>query len=299
MTAGRYLLADQIGAGGMGTVWRAWDRRERRWVAVKVLSRYDAGSLRRFVREQGLRVRHRHVVQPTACAVQSGRTLFAMDLVRGGSVEQLAQRHGPLPEGYVRVLLDQTLQALVAVHAAGIVHRDVKPGNLLLEPTGTGRPWARLGDFGVAVVAGGERITRVPGGVGTGGYMAPEQAAGAAPDPRQDLYAVGMLARRLLTGSAPAACVTTGSSIDVLLDRLTDPDAGARPASAAAALDDLRALGVPSGAPWQLEPRPPDVIDLFARGRLLPRIPATARGAASAFVLAGLTGALAGWLVLR
>src|SRR3954454_18416422 len=102
MTAGRYLLADQIGAGGMGAVWRAWDRRDRRWVAVKVLTRYDAGSLLRFVREQGLRVRHRHILQPTACAVQSGRTLFAMDLVRGGSVEQLVQRHGALPEAYVR-----------------------------------------------------------------------------------------------------------------------------------------------------------------------------------------------------
>ena len=77
-----------------------------------------------------------------------------MDLVRGGSVEQLLARHGPLPDAFVRVVLEQTLEALVAVHAAGVVHRDVKPGNLLLEPTGTGRPWVRLGDFGVAVVAG-------------------------------------------------------------------------------------------------------------------------------------------------
>ena len=103
-------------------------------------------------------------------------------------------RRGPLPDSYVRVVLDQVLQALVAVHAAGVVHRDVKPGNLLLEPTGTGRPWVRLGDFGIAVADGDPRLTRSPGGVGTGGYMPPEQAAGAPPDPRQDVYAAGVVA---------------------------------------------------------------------------------------------------------
>ena len=135
----------------------------------------------------------------------AGGTLFTMDLVRGGNLEQLLARHGPLPDAYVRVVLEQVLEALVAVHAAGVVHRDVKPGNLLLEPTGTGRPWVRLGDFGIAVVAGDPRLTRAPGGVGTGGYMAPEQAAGAAPDPRQDLYAAGVVATQLLTGRPPGA----------------------------------------------------------------------------------------------
>ena len=146
----RYLLADQVGAGGMGTVWRTWDRHERRWVAAKLARPDDATSLQRFARERALRVRHRHVVQP------SGRAgdLFTMDLVRGGDLEQLLARHGPLPDSYVRVVLDQVLEALVAVHAAGLVHRDVKPGNLLLEPTGTGRPWVRLGDFGIAVASG-------------------------------------------------------------------------------------------------------------------------------------------------
>ena len=254
-TGSRYLLTDQVGAGGMGTVWRAWDRHERRWVAAKLLGRYDAASLERFVRERALRVRHRHVVQPTDCA---GGTLFTMDLVRGGNVEQLLARHGPLPDGYVRVVLEQVLEALVAVHAAGVVHRDVKPGNLLLEPTGTGRPWVRLGDFGIAAVAGDPRLTRAPGGVGTGGYMAPEQAAGAAPDPRQDLYAAGVVATQLLTGRPPGAAAPD-SRLGRLLGRLTDPDPDRRPASAAAALARLRALGVPAGAPWQAEPRPPDV----------------------------------------
>jgi len=131
-TSDRYLLADQIGAGGMGAVWRAWDRREGRWVAAKLLARYDAASLQRFVREQRLRVRHRHVVQPTGwvdaaddAGDQIGHVLFTMDLVRGGSLDQLLARHGPLLDSYVRVLLEQILEALVAVHASGVVLRDL------------------------------------------------------------------------------------------------------------------------------------------------------------------------------
>lgn len=293
----RYLLADQVGAGGMGTVWRAWDRHERRWVAAKLLGRPggpdDAAALERFVRERALRVRHRHVVQP---AGRAGRDdLFTMDLVRGGDVEQLLARHGPLPDSYVRVVLDQVLDALVAVHAAGLVHRDVKPGNLLLEPTGTGRPWVRLGDFGIAVGCGDPRLTRAPGGVGTGGYMPPEQVAGAPPDPRQDVYAAGVVATRLLTGRPPGG-PAPDTPLGLLLASFTDSDPGRRPATAAAALDGLRALGVPAGAPWQADPDPPDVRALYADP--------TARtpyrwGALTVFAAAGLLGGSASWVLLR
>ena len=150
-----------------------------------MLGRHDAGLLQRFVREQSLRIRHPHVVAPTGWAADDHRLLFTMDLVRGGSLDALLARHGPLPDSFVRVVLDQILQALAAVHAAGVVHRDVKPGNLLLEATGTGRPWIRLGDFGVAAVLDGVRLTQVPGPVGTLGYLPPEQSNGGAPDPRQ------------------------------------------------------------------------------------------------------------------
>jgi serine/threonine-protein kinase len=284
----RFLLADRIGAGGMGTVWRAWDREDRRWIAVKLLDRYDAGSLRRFVREQDLRVRHRHVVQPTGL-VPGG---FTMDLVRGGSVEQLLRRHGPLPDAFVRVVLEQTLEALVAVHARGVVHRDLKPGNLLLEPTGTGRPWVRVSDFGVAAVVGDERLTRVPGGVGTGGYMAPEQADGAPPDPRQDLYAAGVVARQLLTGSPDEAPVT--GPLGPLLARLTDPDPACRPPSAAAALATLRDLGVPRDAAW------PEVTDVLERPRPPERLlPSYLALVAGCFPGAAAVGGLLGWLLVR
>ena len=286
----RYLVADQVGAGGMGTVWRAWDRLERRWVAAKLARTDDAASLQRFARERALRVRHRHVVQPT------GRDgLFTMDLVRGGTVEQLLARHGPLPDSYVRVVLDQVLQALVAVHAAGVVHRDVKPGNLLLEPTGTGRPWVRLGDFGIAVADGDSRLTRAPGGVGTGGYMPPEQAAGAPPDPRQDVYAAGVVATQLLTARPPGGPAPR-SPLGLLLASFAHPDPGRRPATAAAALDRLRALGVPEGAPWQADRDPPDVRTLYADPP--PRTP-YACGVLAVFAVAGLVGGLASWVLLR
>ncbi len=107
-------------------------------------------------------------------------------------------------------MLEQTLLALGAVHATGLVHRDVKPANLLLEPTDDDRVHVRLGDFGVAVTLAGERLTTSPAAVGTEGYMAPEQAAGQPPDPRQDLYAVrharGAPAHRGASGARGAPC---------------------------------------------------------------------------------------------
>ena len=203
VVAGRFQLIEPIGRGGTGTVWRARDRRRRgRVVAAKVLSRHGADDVLRFVREQTLRVAHPHVVAPDGWAADDDLVVLAMDLVRGGTADQLLARYGALPEDYVAVLLHQVLQALDAVHRAGLVHRDVKPANLLLEPTRTARPHLRLGDFGVA--AGARRAQEV-GAAGTAGYLAPAQEAGAAPDPRQDLFAAGMTAAELLTGRLPAS----------------------------------------------------------------------------------------------
>jgi len=264
--AGRYVLIEQIGAGGMGSVWRAWDQRRERFVAAKVLGSHHSDMLLRFVREQSVRIQHPHVVAPSGWAAEDDRVIFSMDLVRGGSVATLLREHGPLPASYVAVLLDQTLQALRAVHAAGVVHRDLKPANLLLEPTGTGRPHVRLGDFGVAALADDVRLTRFPGSVGTEGYMAPEQAAGAAPDPRQDLYALGVAGIQMLTGQPPRQQSGAPAGwLQPLLAALTEPEPETRPASAAAALARLRRLGVPVGAPWRDGPRPPDVRDQIAQ----------------------------------
>ncbi|GAA3122811.1 serine/threonine-protein kinase [Streptomyces echinatus] len=203
--AGRYELADPIGRGGVGAVWRAWDHRRRRYVAAKVLQQRDAHSLLRFVREQGLRIDHPHVLAPASWAADDDKVLFTMDLVAGGSLVHLVGDYGPLPPAFVATLLDQLLSGLAAVHAEGVVHRDVKPANVLLEATGTGRPRLRLSDFGIAMRLGEPRLTETNLVVGTPGYLAPEQMLGAEPDFTADLFAVGLVALYLLEGAKPDA----------------------------------------------------------------------------------------------
>lgn len=277
----RLRLIDPIGEGGTGTVWRAWDARRRVFVAVKIST--DPPSAPPSL--AGVRLDHPHVAVPHAGGGAASRPAV-MDLVRGGTADRLLAEHGALPEEYVAVLLEQLLQALDVVHAAGLVHRDVKPANLLLEPTGSGRPHLRLGDFGVAV-----RLDPDPGRVvavaGTDGYLAPELSAGASPDPSQDLFSAGVTAVELLTGRLPRRLsdVPRGR-LRGLLVALTDPDPDRRPAGAAAALDRLRACGVPAGAPWAAWPHPPVVPDRY--DGLRPPI-----GPATVAALAGLACALA------
>jgi serine/threonine protein kinase len=203
--AARYELADPIGRGGVGAVWRAWDRRRRRYVAAKVLQQSDAHALLRFVREQALRIDHPHVLAPASWAADDDKVLFTMDLVAGGSLVHLVNDYGPLPPVFVCTLLDQLLAGLTAVHAEGVVHRDIKPANILLEATGTGRPRLRLSDFGIAMRLGEPRLTDTNLVVGTPGYLAPEQMLGADPDFPADLFAVGLVALYLLEGAKPDA----------------------------------------------------------------------------------------------
>ena len=266
MVAGRYVLLDQVGAGGMGSVWRAWDERTRRHVALKVLGQHSSALLARFVREQAVRVRHPHVVAPHGWAAEDDLVVLAMELVAGGSVADLLREHGPLDAGTAGLLCEQLLGGLSAVHAAGLVHRDVKPANLLLEATGTGPPHLRLGDFGVAAPIADRRFTTVPGAIGTDGYMAPEQARGAPPEPTQDLYAVGRVVLEMITGlppsrqRAPDHEALPSHPLRPLVERLLVADPEQRLASADAALRLLRRLPVPAAdgppVPDRLGPPP-------------------------------------------
>ena len=295
VVAGRYLMLDQVGAGGMGSVWRARDLRVGRVVAVKVLGHHSGALLARFVREQAVRVRHPHVVAPLGWAAEDDLVVLAMDLVAGGSVADLVREHGPLPAGYAARLVEQLLLGLAAVHGAGLVHRDVKPANLLLEATGAGEPHLRLGDFGVAAPIADHRFTTVPGAIGTDGYMAPEQARGALPDPAQDLYAVGRVALQLVTGAPPSRQREIPSHpLRPLLERLLVPDPAARLCSAEAALRLLRRLDVPP------EPGPvvPDRLGPLPRHRRpRPGSPDVLGWVAAAGLLTVLVGCL--WVLLR
>lgn len=200
--AGRYELLDLIGEGGMGSVWRVHDRRTDEVVAAKVLRQSDAVSLLRFVRETALRIQHPHVVTPLGWAGEDDRVLFTMPIVDGGSVATLVGDHGPLPAPFVAEILRQLLDALATVHGSGIVHRDVKPANILLRATGSERPFAYLTDFGIAVGLDGPRLTETDAVIGTRGYMAPEQRRGEL-TPASDLYAVGAVALEMLTAQRP------------------------------------------------------------------------------------------------
>lgn len=246
VVAGRYALCDPIDSGGSGTVWRAWDLALGRYCAAKLLRRRDAGQLLRFVREQAVRLEGEHIASPYAWAAEEADVLIATELVDGGSLHQLVGAVGPLGESTVAVLLDQLLAGLEQVHAAGLVHRDVKPGNVLLRATGTGPPMALLIDFGLAIRADDARLTELGMVIGTPGYLPPELADGSGPTPAQDLYAAGRAAVAVLTAQAPRIGVPQEYSINdpslrETVRGLLRPDPSRRPGSATAARGMLSA----------------------------------------------------------
>lgn len=268
--AGRYELIDVLDAGGVGTVWRVWDHRQGAYRAAKVLRQSDSDSLLRFVRETSRQIEHAHVVAPYGWSGEDDRVLFTMPLVRGGSLATLLGDFGALPLGWSIELLRQALFALCAVHDAGVVHRDVKPANLLLDPTGAGRPHLRLSDFGAAAQVHGPRLTHANTVIGTPGYFAPEQLRGADPDPLQDVYAVAVVAMQMLTGRQPAMDGdlpelqldgATGAGLAQLLTRMTNPDPVARPQTGREALDLLNAL--PQADDLRLGADPENPVEIF------------------------------------
>lgn len=209
MLDGRYVLTEQIGTGGMGCVYRAFDQQTRRLVALKLLrAEYasNATSAQRFLSEAKLvrLIQHPGVVQLHRFGrTEDGTLLIDMELVEGESVRDriLRQGHGLDPVTALQVL-DQLLAALVACHAAGVVHCDVKPENLMVPRNGSWSP-CKLVDFGIAQPPGPIVQSSDVGVVGTPAYMSPEQVRGASVDGRTDLYLVGCVAYELLTGEPP------------------------------------------------------------------------------------------------
>ena len=280
MFAGRYELIDQIGEGGMGSVWRVHDHKSRRLVAAKLLRQSDAGSLLRFMREQGMRIEHNHVVTPLGWAGEDGRVIFTMPLIDGGSLSELVKENGALPYPLVAELMRQILDGLDACHSAGIVHRDIKPANILLEATGMGVPSAWITDFGIAVSVDAPRLTSNEMVLGTPGYMSPEQAKGDDPDPRQDLYSAGMMGLHMLTGIKPGASIRVRKddvpprpegipdSLWNLLVALADPVADRRPANAR---DALSWLMLPENAwqEWAARPIPDRLPEMTTSGEFV------------------------------
>lgn len=199
--AERYELVRPLGHGAMATVDLVHDVELDRPVALKRLAENlarDEDLRRRFVREARLaaRLSHPNVVRIFDVGEDGGRPFIAMEYVEGETLAELLARRGRLPPAEVARLGVQICAALAAAHAAGLVHRDVKPQNLLL-----GRDEAlRLGDFGIAMGHGGTQLTLAGTVLGTAGYLAPEQARGEQVTAAADIYAAGAVLYELLTG---------------------------------------------------------------------------------------------------
>ncbi len=205
--AGRYRLDSRLGAGGMSTVFMAHDTVLERPVAVKLLAEHladDEAFVARFRREAlaAARLQHPNIVQVFDSGLDepSGRHYIVMEYVEGPSCADLIRDQGVLDiEQAVHIVRD-ACHGLDYAHRAGVVHRDVKPGNLLIvDETGA----CKLADFGIAKAAEHTRITQVGSVLGTAAYLSPEQATGAESTPASDIYSLGVCAYQFLSGRLP------------------------------------------------------------------------------------------------
>lgn len=222
-TLGQFEILEEIGRGGMATVYRARQRSINRVVAIKVLPRallHDPGFVERFTREVDViaHLEHPHILPIYDYGEAEGLPYIAMRYLAGGSMAQLLRRGLPPVESLVRPLL-QIAQALDHAHQQGIIHRDLKPGNILLDEKGN----AYLTDFGIARVINSSLTGSAI--IGTPAYMSPEQANGLPLDPRSDVYALGVVLFELVTGRIPFEAETP---ISMLLKHINEPIPSAR-----------------------------------------------------------------------
>lgn len=204
----RYEVIGTLGEGGMGIVYHVRHRLLGKPLALKVLRAdlaRDGDLGQRFIREAraAASVAHPNVVQITDFGnLPSGQPYFVMELLTGESLSALLRKGGPLPAASATRLLTQIVDALAAAHAAGVVHRDLKPDNVLVCPGPSG-DIVKVLDFGLAKVAGQSRLTKAGVVFGTPYYMSPEQASGDPVDERADIYAFGVVMYEVFTGRVP------------------------------------------------------------------------------------------------
>ncbi|MBI4543481.1 MAG: protein kinase [Gemmatimonadetes bacterium] len=203
---GRYEVKGLLGMGGMGVVYRAWDTQLGEPVAIKTLKSdalaAEPSALERFKQEIRLarRITHRNVVRTHDIGEVEGLYYITMEFVEGQSLKRLIQSRGCLPVNVVLTIGKQLCRALEVAHEQGVIHRDIKPQNLVVEPSGT----LKVMDFGIARLAvRSEGMTQAGMAVGTPEYMAPEQLLGDEVDFRADLYAAGAVLFEALTGRTP------------------------------------------------------------------------------------------------
>ena len=204
--ADRYRLERRLGVGGMATVQLAFDTRLERYVAVKLLAEHlaeDSSFVSRFRREAlaAARLVHPNIVQvfDFGSDQHSGRQFIVMEFVDGHSCAELLRDRGPMAPRDAVEILSQSCRGLDYAHRNGVVHRDVKPGNLIVNTDGV----VKLADFGIAKAAEQSDITKVGSVLGTAAYLSPEQARGEPAGPSSDLYALGVVSYQLMAGKLP------------------------------------------------------------------------------------------------
>ena len=219
----QYEIEGEIGRGGMSVVYRARDRRLNRPVAIKVLPpelAHDAAIRTRFTREAQMaaQLNHAHIVPIYDVGEQEGLAYFVMAIVHGGNLAALLTREPRQSVDETRRLLSEIADALAYAHLRGVIHRDIKPDNILLDEN-SGR--AMVTDFGIArAMEGSSRLTATGIAVGTPAYMSPEQALGDREvDGRSDIYSLGVLGYQMLTGRLP---FSAGNSMALLLKHVSE-----------------------------------------------------------------------------
>ena len=234
--SGRYTLTERIASGGMGEVWQARDGVLGRTVAVKVL-RPNAEDEPRFAQRFHDEARHSASLSHANIATvydygeDAGTAYLVMELVRGTPLSQLIATRGALGPALTRSIIGQAALALAAAHEKGVIHRDVKPANIIVTPEGI----AKLTDFGIARALDSSSHTRTGEVVGTPHYLSPEQALGHPATGASDLYALGVVAHEMLTGRRP---FDSGSAVATALAQVHD----APPPLPADVPEDLRAV---------------------------------------------------------
>lgn len=217
---GRYKLKKRIAIGGMGEVWQAEDEVILRDVAIKILKQEymgDPGFLERFRTEarHAAMVNHPGIANVFDYGEDAGWAYLVMELVPGDSLARVLETKKSLPAEQVLDIVAQTARALYEAHEAGLVHRDIKPGNLLITPAGE----VKITDFGIARVANQVALTATGQVMGTVQYLAPEQATGKPATPSTDIYSLGIVAYEALAGKRP---FTGDNQMDIAMAQINE-----------------------------------------------------------------------------